>query len=214
MATGTTDTADEGTAQVLRAQLVVEPHSESSCAVLESGTDATEITHQVKPGGCTDDAAGCGECHTELTVETDGEQRRTYLQSPVESTCICPVFEHHDCIQRIVDVREGQLVVALTVPERAALQDIISDLRSVGATVSVDWLVDGRDTDATAEIDVGSITENQQEAMRTAEELGYYETPRRADLGAVADALGISESAASQRLNAAERKLVDAFLDT
>lgn len=215
MATGPPTRSGDGTDPVLRAQIGIEPHPDSSCAVVGAGADASEITQQLKPCDSPDesDIAACGECHTELTVETDGEQHRTYLRSSLESNCICPVFAHHDCIPQIVDIRDRELVVVLTVPERATLQDVISDLRSVGATVSVDWLVNGGDTDATAEIDVASITENQQEAMRTAKELGYYETPRDADLGTVAAELGISESAASQRLNLAETKLVNSFLD-
>lgn len=218
MVTGSASNAGDGTESVLRAQIVIEPHPDSSCAVVGAGTDASEITQQLKPCDSQDDSgtdeAVCGECHTALTLDTDGEQRRTYLTSSIESNCICPIFGHHDCIPQIVEVRDGEMVVVLTVPERTALREIISDLRSVGATISVDWLVDGGDTDATVEIDVGEITENQQEAMRVAKNLGYYETPRSADLGTVAAELGISESATSQRLNAAETKLVDAFIDS
>jgi predicted DNA binding protein len=42
--------------------------------------------------------------------------------------------------------------------------------------------------------------------------MGYYEQPRTTDLGAIADELGVSESAVSQRLNNAETKLVEAYL--
>lgn len=211
--TGQGDTETGAGGPVLRAQLAVEPHPVSGCGVVNAA-DARDVSQHLK----TDpefrgDARGqgCGECHTELTFE--GETDREYRTSTVTTRCICPVFERHDCIPQIRGVRSGTIVLGLTLPRREILREVITDLRSTGADVSVEWLVAGGETDTTAEIDVSTITDKQQEAMETAMELGYYATPREADLGALATELGISESAASQRLNAAETKLVTAFLD-
>ncbi|MFC6730931.1 helix-turn-helix domain-containing protein, partial [Natronoarchaeum mannanilyticum] len=60
----------------------------------------------------------------------------------------------------------------------------------------------------------GEVTEAQREAIRVADRLGYYDDPRDADLGDVADELGISRSAASQRLNGAASTLVLELLRT
>jgi predicted DNA binding protein len=81
----------------------------------------------------------------------------------------------------------------------------------VGATVAVEWLVEDEQRDRTTEVDVTSITSKQREALETALELGYYDSPRGADLGDCAAALDISKSAVSQRLNTAETKLVRSF---
>lgn len=213
--------SDESAGSILRAQLAVEPHPNSSCAVVGTGEDVTDITHHLKvdtseccTGEGSDSAlSDCGECHTEVTFGEDADERQTYLKSAVQTHCICPIFEEHDCIPRIKTVRSGSIIVNLTVPERSVLRDVITDLRRVGATVSVEWLVNGGDADATTEIDVSTITSKQQEAMELAMELGYYEAPRNAELGDIAEELGISESAASQRLNAAETKLVTSFLE-
>lgn len=209
------------TGPVLRAQLAVEPHPDSSCAVVNAGADAQEVTHHLKTPqdassegeAATDGHSQCGECHTEMSFTDNTEQNRSYLKSAVSSHCICPVFEEHDCIPRIKSVRSGSIIVVLTVPQRDVLREIITDIRAVGASVSVDWLVNGGETNSTTEIDVSTITEKQQEAMQIAQEMGYYKTPREADLGDIADELAISESAASQRLNAAETKLVQSFLE-
>jgi predicted DNA binding protein len=194
----------------IRAQLAVTPHTDSTCAVVSEGRDATDITHHLKP---TVDAEsrGCSECHTELSFDEDGG--RTYLKSAVDTNCICPVFQQHDCIPRITAVDGGSMVVTLTVPKREILQEILDGLRGVGASVTVEWLVNGTDNATTTEIDTSSITNKQQEAMGLAREMGYYETPRQAGLSDIAEELGVSESAVSQRLNAAETKLVEAFLD-
>lgn len=200
---------------LLRAQLAIEPHPDSSCAVVDAGRDPQEVTHDLKVDptqhGGDEDVSDCSECHTELTFG-DGDER-AYRKSAVNRNCICPIFQDHDCIPRITGVDSGSIIVTLTVPARETLREIISDLRTVGATVDVEWLVNGGDSTRTAEIDVSTITEKQQEALELAMEAGYYETPRRTDLGDIAAELGISESATSQRLNGAETKLVRAFLD-
>jgi hypothetical protein len=214
----THDGAESGAeGPVLRAQLAIEPHPDSSCAVINAGEDATDVTHRLKgspPSEAAEFDGDCCECHTEIDFGPDADQDRAYLKSAVSNHCICPIFEEHDCIPRIKGVRSGSMVAVLSIRRREALRDIISDLRAVGGTVSVDWIVEGTDTASTTEIDVSTITDKQQEAMERAREMGYYETPRKAGLGDVAEELGISESAASQRLNAAETKLVTAFLES
>jgi predicted DNA binding protein len=59
----------------------------------------------------------------------------------------------------------------------------------------------------------GALTDRQYEAIQAAVELGYYRTPREADLAAVADALDCAPSTASDHLQKAEaavmRRLVE-----
>lgn len=58
------------------------------------------------------------------------------------------------------------------------------------------------------------LTDRQQEALRTAYEMGYFEIPRRASLEAIAEELGISASAASERLRRAETQLLEEVVAT
>jgi len=53
------------------------------------------------------------------------------------------------------------------------------------------------------------LTDPQREAVRTAYEMGYFEIPRTATLEDVADELGISASACSERLRRAQTALVE-----
>jgi predicted DNA binding protein len=205
------DGRDSGSRSVVRAQLAIRPDPASHCAVASAG-DTRDVAHHLKNNCSGEQPGGCPECHTEL--ELSGEDgRRAYLTSDVSENCVCPVFEAHDCIPEIREVRSGTLVVSLTVPRREVLREILTDLRAVDATVSVEWLVNGGDSGSVTEIDASAITDKQREAMEIALELGYYESPRETDLGELADELGISKSAVSQRLNAAETKLATAFLD-
>ncbi|MEF8812851.1 MAG: helix-turn-helix domain-containing protein [Halovenus sp.] len=199
----------------LRVQLAIEPHPEANCA-LAGAMDTGDVTQELRVAKDPDEGTPCCssyECHLETSASGGSEGRRQYRTSSVEGPCICPVFASGDCISRLKGVRNGEIIAVLTVPDRTALREIMQELDAAGATVDVEWLVCQDKPEATTEIDVSNITDKQREAVETALEMGYYETPRQADLSAVADRLGISESATSQRLNAAETKLVRAFLD-
>jgi len=52
------------------------------------------------------------------------------------------------------------------------------------------------------------LTDQQQEALRTAFEAGYFEIPRRASLETISNELGISASALSERLRRAQTQLI------
>lgn len=58
-----------------------------------------------------------------------------------------------------------------------------------------------------------TLSDRQREALETAHELGYYEQPRRATHEEIADELGCSAVTASDHLQKAEAKLVDAAVD-
>lgn len=199
----------------LRAQLAIEPHPDSNCALTE-GPEMRDVVQRLRVDDDPDDGEPCCssfECHVEATSVAKSREGRQYHTSPVEHTCICPVFASNDCISQVKRVEDGRLIVVTTVPDRAALRDIMQDLDAIDANVDVEWLVRSDEPEATTEIDVSDITDKQRRAIETALEMGYYESPRQTDLSAVADRLDISESAASQRLNGAETKLVQALLE-
>lgn len=220
------ETSDKATGQTtgpretLRAQLAIEPHPDASCVVVRNGDDAETVSHERKvPQSCLDGTAESpepadtmGECHTEITREGQTETRE-YFKSTVHSKCVCPVFDEHDCIPEIKGIRSGSVIAVVTLRDRNVLQELLQDLRAVNAGVSIEWLVRAEGSDATAEIDTSDITTKQQETLETALEAGYYETPRKTSLTELAERLSISESAVSQRLNAAETKLVKSFLE-
>ena len=63
-------------------------------------------------------------------------------------------------------------------------------------------------------VDLGSITDKQWEALRIAHSLGHYSGTRGGNLDRIADELGVSKSAASQRLRAGEARILQSILGT
>lgn len=174
---------------ILRAQLAIEPQPESNCLVLRKGGDATEIKHHRKQpspntGGQEDpEKECCDECHAELTFSETEPSRREYVTTSVEADCICPVFDDHDCIPDIRDIRAHSIIVVVTVPSRSALQALIQDLSATAASLSVDWLVMGEDDEMTTEIDVSSITPKQREALWHLRLVDRHRPRRHRDFG-------------------------------
>ncbi|MFW6318364.1 MAG: bacterio-opsin activator domain-containing protein, partial [Halorubrum sp.] len=59
----------------------------------------------------------------------------------------------------------------------------------------------------------GRLTERQRDALKTAELNGYFEWPRPVDGSEIAEQMGITRQTFHQHLRAAERKLVEAYVD-
>ena len=187
----------------LRASFRVEPVG--SCGVLDAGDRGYEVTRQEV---CTDGRTP--DCDCECRAEVRSETRTEFVAGEITDDCICPVFDRHDCVASIEGVAGTELIVSIATRERAVLSAIVADLRETGATVRLERIARADEPGAgrTIELDAEAITEKQREAAETAMEMGYYETPRGADLAALADELGISRSAVSQRLTAVESSLV------
>lgn len=197
---------------VFRAKLVVQPDSAVECAVL--GAEADVIAHELKvPPSCQSDSGGtcdpatCGECHVELAGPSGG-----YIRSRPDELCICPVLKRHDCLTKLEAVQSDALIITVTAPKRTDLFELIGDLREVGSSVSISWLTSVDGDGETVEINAEAITETQRETLETAIDAGYYADGDGIPLSELAAELNLSESAVSQRLNAAETRLVKAFL--
>lgn len=107
------------------------------------------------------------------------------------------------------------LFVRLRIEDRGSLRQVVDQYSSMEPTVETVTIVDPSNENAELlYIDIGHVTDKQWEALEMAHELGHYASPRGGNLQAIADKLGISKSAASQRLRAAESKIISAILGT
>lgn len=208
MTPGSEAPADGVTPSSLRARLRIEPHPDAGCAVLDAGARGERINQNevCRDGSCAD---GC-QCRVEVTVTEEEHAERQLVGSAVEDRCICPVFRQNDCVFEIESFQNSALFVSVSVPTRRALRDIVEGLREREASVHLEQILplSNENGTQTIELDANSITDKQRKAIETAVRAGYYQTPRTASLDDLADELGVSRSAVSQRINAAESKLV------
>ena len=188
----------------LRATLEVEPDLQADCRVVSEAPDAASVTQSLTGGG---------NCHSEVTVVDDGNYERSYVSSQTTTACVCGTISQYDCVFDVTGVKNGSLVISIVVEDRALLSEIVSALEETGATVRLRRLsYQSEDKNPTLEIDAADITAKQREAVELAIELGYYDRPRNATLTDLAESLGISKSAVSQRLNAVELTLIRSFV--
>ncbi len=105
--------------------------------------------------------------------------------------------------------RDGWLV-QLRFPDRDALVDFNDFCRERNISVGVEHLRVSDDEDD----GVLALTEKQQELLAVAYEEGYFEVPRGISQDELADRLGVSKSAISQRLRRAIGALCSSSLST
>jgi predicted DNA binding protein len=195
---------------VVRGRLGVAIDPETHCETLTAPTAAEVLwqDHRVRedPGGAGE-VDRARECHTEL-CHTDGDRPRyEYRVAETDRDCLCPLLADSDCLARPERIRGETLVVSVTARSGERFRSLVGKLRERSRSVDivrVQWNGKGSPDDGPE-----GFTECQVEAVETAIAAGYYENPRTATLEEVADRLGITKSATSQRLNAAERKLVE-----
>jgi predicted DNA binding protein len=96
------------------------------------------------------------------------------------------------------------------------LQAIIGELRDRYETLDVQRLLQSqqeRSEQHLVFVDRNALTDRQIEVLETAHRMGYFEHPKRANAGEVADELDITSTTFTEHLAAAQTKLLDAILD-
>ena len=201
-----------GRSNYLRATLWIRPNPEAGCGVVQLDEGPDRVTQNLVNSG-REPLETNQDCCAEVTVPGGGQNQ--FLKRRTDATCICPVFSEHDCVASIDGVENGEFVVSLSVPDRDELVAIVESLRERGATPRLSRIAASSTEDGSRrlELEADAITDKQREALEMAVEAGYYETPRRADLGDLADELDVSRSAVSQRLTAVESKLISELFE-
>ncbi|WP_168215888.1 helix-turn-helix domain-containing protein [Halorussus ruber] len=98
--------------------------------------------------------------------------------------------------------------VRIRFPDRDSLREYVNYCERRDLTFDLRQLYDaGRETG-----DELGLTDRQHETLETATEMGYFEVPRQAELEDLADVLGVSRQAVSERLRRATETLVRATI--
>ncbi|MFC7045568.1 helix-turn-helix domain-containing protein [Halobacteriaceae archaeon GCM10025711] len=174
--------------------------------------DIDGVLHDIQCHRVGDDC----QCDAIVGHVDDGDQRIVHLTGTAGHGCICAFFHGVGCLPHIKEIRERGLLVTTYVSSREQLRELIESVRQVAETVRLVRLVpndEDADVDEQVLFDLTVLTTKQREALDAAVTQGYYDSPKGISLGDLADDLGISKSALSHRLSAAESKLVTSVLE-
>ena len=108
---------------------------------------------------------------------------------------------------------EGSLHVDVDLPQGRDARDLLDAVRNEYPSVE---LV-ARKSDGEPQLGdepLGELTDRQRTVLRLAYESGFFETPREKTGQELADSMGITATTFHQHLRSAERKVVDAVLDS
>jgi hypothetical protein len=208
--------ADAATSDTtLRATLAVEPHEAASCAIVRENDTADVVNQNLTFESCDPGRLEkCGECHANVVGCAEGSGTEKYVRSDLDAHCVCPVFHQVECVPTIERIQDGSMIISVLFPDRETLRRLIDAMRQTGATVSVQGITrPNAESSETVLLYVSDVTDKQREALQVAMDAGYFDEPRRADLGDLAAELGVSKSAVSQRLKAVESKLLHGLMD-
>lgn len=159
-----------------------------------------------------------GECQVETirgpqNCECEDDSREVRAnRGEVTELCHCVVFQEHGCIPKVKQIDGDRAVIETHLPDKSLLSDLVESLKRATEGVTLRRLkrleADGDNSASdTVMLDITDITEKQREAVMVAVSKGYYSKPREATLEELADTLGVTKAAVTQRLNAVESKL-------
>jgi hypothetical protein len=154
-------------------------------------------------------------CHVTIGFDGETDEDVSLYSARLDESCACTTVCGPGVTPVSLRIEDGLLVVGAYVDDRERLTEIVEALRASEdewelrrlTTPERNALADGGLLAQVFE-DI-PVTDKQREAVEAAVEMGYYAEPRQATLSDLADRLGVSRSALSQRLTAVETKLVE-----
>lgn len=135
-----------------------------------------------------------------------GEENDTALVQfeTTEPTLLFPIVGSGIPLEMPFELRDGNAFWEITTS-----QERLSQLGEELAALQIQYTVE----EITHHLETESLLTNKQLSLiSTANELGYYDSPRRATLTDVAEDAGIAKSTCSETLQRAEGKIIDEFL--
>jgi Predicted DNA binding protein len=205
--TDVTWTATEG-------DTIVEQVTMASGAGAEEHT-ANDLTAVGTSNGSGVTAPGEGN-RTEFRQMFDYGSRQVYeFERENSEPCVCERIER--TVGPVTDVRavDGVLRVTLHAADVDSLRDVVTELRAGTDGVRIEYLVRSRteaDDSRSVPVDLWRLTARHREVLERAYELGYFEYPRDAKAGEMAESPGIGPSTFVEHLNAAQSKLLSDLL--
>ncbi len=148
----------------------------------------------------------------DLRLVEDANNRRLYRVAVSDETPVplYPIDDRMEASRLDVSSSADGVDARLRFPDRESLSEFQPRVEARGVDVTLRGVYSDTET---ALGDEYGLSAKQREALVTAAELGYYDVPRQASLSDVADELGISPQAVSERLRRGIKAFVREGLD-
>lgn len=149
---------------------------------------------------------------TIIPVYSHGPYHRYRLIHESDNECPCECIGSMGCPVSTYAAANGTITVEFHATDFEELQQIIGTLRDSFPGINIRRLIRDPGTDRVDDVvlvDRSSLTRRQLEVLRTAYEMGYFESPREANVAEIADALEIHPSTVNEHLTIAHRKLLE-----
>jgi len=201
---GPTEVTESRQTGQLLAEIEIKSLVRDSCPVAKFGDRAVSGDIQL-----TGD-----HCHVSLENSADSEHPALFTTA-LDQNCACTAACAPGITPSYLVVEDGNLILKAFVDSRERLHHLTENLDDTTEewhlrklrTVAEYSELNGTDDKALPE--EISLTDKQREVVQLAVNLGYYSNPRQISLGELADEVGVTKAAVSQRLNAVEAKLID-----
>lgn len=190
-----------------------------AAATADAGAPAKQIAWSENGDGTVEQFAletGGAELSGRISSIFEYENEGVYQFVREHKQCPCERIEAAG--QPVADVRAdgGLLYVTLHLGDRDALGVTMDTLREAYEDVTIKTIA-RTDTGSTDEAELvpvnrGQLTDRQREVLETAYAMGYFDYPRGANAGEVADALGICASTLTEHIAAAQSKVLSDLL--
>jgi len=126
------------------------------------------------------------------------------------------ILDRHSVPVSETTIRDGRLVVTFHATDLPTLRSVLDEFRESCSDMQVLRLLQSSSTPEESDlvtVDRSELTERQREVLTAAYDAGYFDHPKGANAGEVAESLGIDRSTFSEHMAAAQRKLLSALLD-
>ena len=143
---------------------------------------------------CTVLTTTADSAHYVVTYAAGADTRGTY-----------PVAVEHDIAYLDIELQDGEYTIRARIPDRDALTALREYCRDNEFSFILYRIYEETAIDAVA----SPLTDAQAEAMRVAYERGYFDSPRRTTLDAVAEEIGVSRQAVAARLRRGHKRLIE-----
>ena len=150
-------------------------------------------------------------------VFSHGESARYRLRHDEPIGCPCECLGELGCATSQYLARDGSLTIVFFAKDYEELQSVIAVLRERYPDVDIKRLIQSPTEIPEADtvlVDRGRLTTRQQEVLRIAFEMGYFDRPRAANATEIAGTLDIDPSTFGEHLATAQRKLFQDVFET